>query len=398
MKKIFYLFLGVLLFIPACIYADMGSPIINEYEASVYNSNGAFIYEDKDESKKTNLKVAPGQKFVINFESEYIYVSYIDEGGEFVKVVDSGGINADASSGYISIYDLRAIKDSYKFVDKEWEKATDVLVIKDQEIRVGTGYAYSSTGKIIKGGTTIKARANTYAANPWYYVEYEGTKGYISSFDGRIGFEPKLTTLFTTAKTEVKDSTGKTIDTIESNIQKDVKLYSIDEWSMKYYIEYDGKKGFVDYDTIVLKQDKIEFSIINDVNVYKSFDCKVAGDCQYEKVGVVKKDTKFNSEYYFTSDKYSITVYYENGNVKGWLKCSFEQVSDSNGIINGYLLDVSYDEQDEDISNPELIEVDDDLISPKKDNQTMIICIIAGVVLFICAIVTIMLINKKKIK
>ena len=87
MKKIVLLILGVLLFIPIMVFADMGAPGIETYSASIINKDGAIIYDrDYDEEAEkvvyidTNKKVEYGKTVeIIEEEDGYalIEVGYL---------------------------------------------------------------------------------------------------------------------------------------------------------------------------------------------------------------------------------------------------------------------------------------------------------------------------------
>lgn len=421
MKKIIIIILCTVLFIPNLL-ADMGAPAIDPYEVVVKSSSGATVYRREEKENEddvyvaTKYKIAPGEVFKINDGDEdasaYLYFNYIDEGKEYVKIISEKEYDINKSDsymeGFVATKDLAAVKQSYKFVEKEWEKAQNITVLTDLDIRVGVGYSYKSTGVTIPAGTTLKARECIKEGGcPWYYVEYNGTKGYISSYIKKIGFNPFESTFIAYQTADLIDpKTGNVIETLKPNTIKNAKIYYLDQWSRGYYVEYEGKKGIFTFDDIIVKDLKVPFTLKEDLKLLKSLDFDKKTE-KYGEIGTVNKGTTFESSYYDIWND-SVIVFYENDSIKGWLKAEFDASYDKNDNISKVdLLKNSVDaiplEDEEEIEEPvesEDTQVDNHLVNPNSSNtkKTIYTAIIVALVLFITAIVTVILINKKKMK
>ena len=385
MKKIFYLLIGLLL-LPSMVKADMASPEVIMYDASVTNPNGIPIYVLEDSGYVDTGKKLP-------------YGTVIKEIHEDDPVVIDNELVEGAEKGKFYVVmpsDLTATKSEYKITDKELgEEFGGYLTLVDIDIKKGPAASYPSTGKKIKAGTEISMRAvkiydseatddDDYTIGPWYYVEYEGTKGFVDVLGDTIVMgDIKEIEAITAAKVEILDpKTKKVIKTIEPSTKIKAKIGDLDDWNRDYYIEYDGVKGIVNSYHIVIKhiskeEKNNQYVFESDMKIYDyAFNGDEVGGGNV--VGTLPANTAFTSYY---EAEYGF-VYYENDTVKGWID-SYEEVEKDQP---------KKEETKKQLPKKEKTDV---VVKPKND-YTLYICIGAAAVISITAIVVIVLLNKKK--
>ena len=374
MKKLFYLFIGILLILPSVAKADMAAPGILTYKAVVNNPNGIDEYKrGNDGDVKTGNKIPYGTTFEIE-----------DEEYNFICIDDS-------CKTFVLLEDLTPVEKEYKLKDNEKGSKIDALVLTDVEIKKGPASAYESTGVKIKAGTkiTVTEIITDKSETPWCYVEYNGTKGYIDSYGGTIAFNIKEREIITDAKTEIvgDHTTGNVIKTIDANKKLKLKIGDLDMWTSYIYVEYDGVKGFISKGFIIEKNSKENFEYENETKVYDIVDYYTNLDeAEAKVVTTLPANTTVTSEYYdFFNDE---IVYYEKDGVKGWIYQKWEE------------------DEIEDIAPPEEPKKEEPKEEQKKEepkkivknknNYTLYICIGAGILLSLTAIIIVILINKKK--
>ena len=410
MKKIVYVLISLFVFLPLMVFADMSGPLVREYEFQVTNPNGAQVYDyDIDNYSgyyKLDKKVPYNYKFTV----------YEEDGGDDYIYVDE-------YDGYINKKDGRSIVEKFELSEKNLSKKYDAIVIKDVEVRKGPSDGYDVIGTI-KEGTKIYVRdiliydedSNEYHQeefDPWVYVEYNNMKGYINSYNGYLGFNETQMAAVTAIDVKLIDpKTDKVIDVIPANKKLTVTGYYMDVWSSGYYIKYNDKFGIVPDNYFVIKYKNVEFKALEKLNIYENCASLEGGsydDSVYTSkvLGTISKGTKFNSEYYETENGYAF-IRYEKGNSKGWIcvnvDLSDEPQSEYKGIDFKY---PTYDEEDtqSDITEPnddngEIKDENSKLIIPSKNKvkkmEMIYLCIGAALLMTLTAIITILLINKKK--
>ena len=318
MKKLFYLFLGVLLFLPTLVNADLSAPIIKEYKASVINPNGAAIYEydDDDRYVATDDVIPYGKEVFVENESS--------NGDGFIDV-NLGNVE---ESYHIKLKDVTLITKNYRINKDELTDKEEAIVLKEVKIKKGPAEAYDSTDIIIAKGTNIYIQwfkdldneekdpsENNYDVdNPWVYVEYNGTKGFINTYGGTVAYRELKSEVMNSTTVDIRDiDSNKTIKTIPANTIMKSQIYLLDPWSSDYYIIYEGTKGLVDEYLFVVKDEEKEFTATKKLNIYD--------EAGYNKKGKVKTTiptgTIVKSSFYSIAD--ACTVYYEKGDLTGWI-------------------------------------------------------------------------------
>ncbi len=396
MKKLFYLLIGIIILIPSTIKADMASPMVITYKASVNNPNGVEDYEFKDgEYVKSGKTIPFGTIFEIS-----------EEDGDYI-----------CNDKYCAKYsDLVSIEKNYKLKPEEIGEETTLITIKETNIKSGPAQAYETIGKI-KSNETIKGKsviANNEAeggGTPWYYVEYKGIKGYVSELDDTLTNKYYNSTIMATEDIDLFDLNKNKVKTFKAFETLDVKFCFLSPWSKYIYIETNDFKGYVDQWYVAFKgtdignieseedtkflDTPIEYTTTDEIKIYEKankYDSKV--------ITTIPKGTTFASEYYIV-DNEDIYVYYEKDNIKGFAQTNNYECSDdgfsctlnkeTNSIVP--VEEPKKEEVKEETKETKQTET----VKPKnKTNTTLFICIGAGIILSITAIVIIILINKKK--
>lgn len=385
MKKIFYLLMGILL-LPTIAKAETLGHIYGESWAS-----DCITIKYKAMFKGNDNKIPYGTIYEIEDET--------------------GGTICDDNDLCVKIEDLTAVLDEYKVDSKYLDEEESILVITDTNIKSGPGIAYKTIGYINKG-ETIKARHvnNTievkdcedsicYAENPWYYVEYNNIKGYISTYRNSYyhegndtAFNIKNEELMAFEDIEIKSfDTNKVIKTIKAGTIFNAKLGVM--WDDKY-IEYDGVKGYIEGYQYIGYKEKLVVKPTEETYVYNVVSSD--GD-KMEEIATIKAGTVFETDYYVSNNNDPIYVYYEKDSIKGFVEVvdgtyhSKENITENEVIEDIIEKNINTSEINNDNKNEIKVE------KPKKD-YTLYICIGAGIVVALIVLVPIILINKKKNK
>lgn len=397
MKRIFYAILGILLILPFAVKADMSAPMIERYKAVVTNPEGARLYEygyDAEDDTSTGELVATD-----------VFIPYnktIEVDGE-----NEDGLTAwsDEYDGFFYLKDITLVKKDYKIDTRNYREKFTSLVLKDVVIKKGPAEIYDSTGTIIKAGEKISIRLIDSEWNPWAYVEYNGTKGFINTMDGAVTYGPVEVELITNSIIKLNNNNTIPVNTV---LKKDV--YNLDPWSWGYYVKYNGAYGYIAYSEAVAKNDEsIEITALEDLNIYEQANEQIDKN-NLKVIGKLKKGTTFSTKYY---DNYQLcTAYYEKDGIKGWIYTEYDydnELDDGNyycGVKFGDDDEEEYEEPTKTPDEPKVIEPVDINPNPtpateinhKPSMETLYLCLIAVAVISITSIVTIVLINKKKTK
>jgi len=388
MKKMIYLIVGILLFVPLFVKADMGSPMIIEYKASVTNPDGAQFYKYDWENNKYILS---GKSLSYGTE---VTVMYEEKGRASLKNYDD----------YVKIEDITSIEKEYSVTLKDLQASKDAIVLKDREIKTGPAEGYSGTGVIIAAGTNIKIRffkLDGYE-NPWVYVEYNNTKGFIDILEASVAYDTseavEIDRMINKNAKIVDPATSKVVGTIKTNTIISDKLLVVDPWSHSYYLTYNGVSGIVSYYDFVDKEEKTE-----KYKLTQKYDLHETSEEESKVIKTLDSDTVFDTDYIYW-DKGYYAIYYESGNVKGWIipRCKegaedefigIEKVTGSNAEQSQ---DVEYSSEEPKQDTEEKNEEVNSEVKATKPNETLYICIGGAVILCLTAVVIVILINRKK--
>jgi hypothetical protein len=346
MKKIIYLILGVLLFIP--IFVSAGKPKVLVTPKS---TNGANIYDYSD-STKIIKTLKYGETYTIQSESMNSKHSF--------GIYDEKGTRIGES-----ILSEWVLKDStFKLNEKDLSKAYSGIVVVEQEIRKGPSMLYEGTGVKLEKGTNVKIKyleANKKSerlliqdrTSNWAYIEYNGTKGYVFVERMIALGQTRYTTLIApTSGKRIFDNISNAyydsnpIALIKQNVHFNAKVTTleIDSDYDGLYIEYGNIQGLTyglafDYNLIFIRRQAIKFTTQKEIKVYENLDGYNRYDTDNPSltsnvVTVLPANTVFESNYYEEFNNV-IIVYYEKDDVKGWI---YEHYSDAlyfNDCIGG---------------------------------------------------------------
>lgn len=427
MKKVVYLLLGILLILPKLVLADMSGPEVDPYKGEIINPEGAILYDyDSDKEKMVATKDKLDYGTVV-----YVYDDYDeDESDDWIYITlpsEEEDEDEEDESYYVSRKDIVTKEKEYKVNSKELSSEYDGVVLKKQEIKKGPANLYEGTGVILNVGAKVKVKYFQYfdeenneyylqEFNPWVYVEYNGTKGFINTYGSALAIGGEENEVMTGYDIELMDIyTLKPITTIKANTKFKTPVYITDIWSYDYYVKYNGKYGLVSY--LYEEGKEIEFTVTDDVELYEVAYIEYDDESNQitKPIGTVKKGTTFKSKYYdFAND--DCAVRYENGKTVGWILSGYEDVmEDDDGEYSwrnkvelfpyGYEEEYEDDDDDSELidptkpenSDPSSVTVKPGSVKTKEDRMKLVyICIACGVIVSLTAVITIVLINKNK--
>jgi len=236
----------------------------------------------------------------------------------------------------------------------------------------------------------------THPRNYWYYVEYNGVKGWTNEVGNSqtnkiISLEPSGLTMYTSIDTTSPIDVKIPFNTILNVLYRD----EISLGESVYYVDYKGTKGWVtDTEKIGYStQTQIEIEGLN-INVYSS---------PSKESNILEKilDEKILYPMFYSYDDsqtwYYIEDYVDGKVIKGWIssedaKIEIKEEEPKNEDIDD--LPNHLNDNDKSDSN----EKKEQKITSKYMNafRIMITCIIFAIICALVSLVTILLINKKK--
>ena len=393
-----------LLLIHSQVYADMGAPMLNAYEASVSNPNGAtyyqFDYTNDTSSLISKGTLSYGTTVEINYEEKFNGKTY-------------GMFSQNSIWGYIDLDDLKLLNDvSGKSIEPIYSEEITITVLEEDglEIHEGPAYAYNVVGEKIPYKTKLIAyRIGEYAnsEDPWFYVNYKDTAGYVCELNGTLGTPPSYAkTIKTPTEINIYSSTAQeeVIGTLAPNtIIK--SFYDVDAWSRMYYVR--GKvSGYVSmYDVTIAP-----------INLYKqTLHIPTEGYDLYEYADESSKIITHVTEGDYSFKYCTDAIYYDE---PGWVNISYNNqngwvLTDSSHLNFNFDQLVEDDEEEIETIEPEdenienAIEEIDSTVMPVEDSQKIelepgirfpqiiVICVIVGIIVAITTTITITYINRK---
>lgn len=406
-SKLFYLMVSCLVALPLNVKADMGSPELVRSKVTPKLKSGATYYEAGCTRELGTINYGEKVTLEYDYNGTYAEAQYKNK---------SICINTDDFINTDKIFDVNSV---------ELEGETVVLVVgnEDLELRSGPNKIYEVYTKI-PVGTTLRVR-KIQKADQWYYTEYKGYKGYISSEKGNVAFS-KQTVIFPVEKTLYKiNNDGKTEKIGSLPARKEYEIYNIDAWTGLYYIENEGYvekgtdtsyKNTIDSLKLKINGDNlypIEKGIENPENMNKAYGITYSdepikpgtydilyfgGDYGDDWYTIdVDGETKW---IYYGSGHYNMEMIGEmeiNGEVEMIGEYDYSEISLPD--------EIEYIESGQDVieEKAKSNEISDDKKSSKKDEfLTKKELIIYGgsaiAVIIITTIVTIVIVNKKKVK
>lgn len=396
MKRIIRVLLLLILLIPLSVKADMGSPMVAPYEVVPASENGAPYYDyDYDEETEEIVYYEVGMipaesKVKVSFEME-------DDG------IIYGAFEMAEAYYYINLNDFMKIDTTYK-IDTEWYDSKVnykgiILSSEGAEMKKGPSIMYNGIGTTIPVGAEVQVTVEHGEESPsWVYVTYNGKKGWISILNGAVGLEGDDHEYIEFYKEidvyeDLNDENLKRIGSI-NGYEKIYNFYELDAWSFGYYVEHNGLKGYIsDSYRIYEYSEPYEFQFETEVAIRENPNKGAKVLARIPKMEKVKgfKFVETNDEPYWW-------YYVEYNGVSGW-------VPEEN---------IYYGEEEPEIDpegpaiNPDRTttttkKVDKGNKKEDKDNEksfsateVVILCVGTAFVVAATAIVTILLVNKKK--
>ena len=306
MKKIVYLFIGVLAAIPLVVKADMSAPEIKVVKVTPKESAGAPFYDYQ--LKKTSKTLKYGDKFKVSYEQKNDGVLY--------------GCSYEDDSLCVKMSDVKTVDKNEKDKDDVAKYVGRVFAKDGLEMYEGPSYAYEKIGKTIPKDTELKIADLSRGVGTWVYVEYDGVGGYVDTDEAALGqlFNHKII--------------------ISDNNKKFGSYFDANGWDRTLYVKEDGKyKAYSTYNYGGEFQYTDSFTLETDCKVYKYANAGGYEDgVDKTVVGSLKKGEKVNISYVFGDYGYE-AYYVETDDVKGWLVSTEED----DGGFRFSCFDVDYD-------------------------------------------------------
>lgn len=411
-KNKLIILLTLFLMMPLFVKADMAAPS-SSYKVRISNPKGAEIYElnEKDEYKKTKEKLNYDEIYTVRYEKIHNNELYIDV--EVEKIDEDGEKYHDIIT--IKYKDTKLTE--VKLKDYKQEEKIKFYVFDDScYLYKGPSEKY---GKInpetsLSVGTVLET---IYYDEMWAYVDYNGKKGWVYTYSysrensesaGMVGIyeykdnEDKIKTL----EEIVMYKSPKTNEKLGVTIPKEIELkiiysYSIEVKMPYYYVEYNGKKGWIktirDEDWIINNvaykpvEGEYEDLVVKDENGITFYS---EANNKDTAIGKIPYKTKLTATYYLMDSHFASWLLIEYNGTKGWVD-AYEFYDDEEDI----------QEEDEILDDEDKTEEPDDIVDneynsdsnqEKSINEKIIYYVCGAVILSLTAVVTIILINKKK--
>lgn len=361
-KKFLSLIVIAIAFTAMGVRADMGAPSTKSYKAEVTNPDGArlYVWDSKaNKSVESSEKIPYGTELNVVFEYE-------------------GMVSIENQNGTIRIEDISPVSETYEVKDSELStQKIEALTLQAVEIKKGPAEAYKGTGKTIEKGKMAIIRFFADGNNPWAYVEFEGTEGFINILSGVVAYNPQNVSGLINKNIVLKNPFNERESEIKANTEIDFRIYQLDPWSRSYYVSYGDNAGVVSYDDITYKDYKSIYKTTKTLDLHESLveNSKIVGTIE---ANTVLKDAYVKSEY---GDIY---IYVAD---RGWIFTTFEkgevEISEN----------VDYVPPQEEPKKE--IDTDKNASEIKNPMELMYICIAVAVIVSLTGVVTLALINKK---
>lgn len=382
MKFIKKLFILLILCVPCIAKADMGAPMLREFEIVVVNPEG-IDYDPNDYNEE-----ATGH---LNKDDVVVVIS------EYDNQYDIGLKNSDGT--YSILGQIRSL-DGFSIVQEEvdptettkdikkFDSKKQALVYNEKGVSVysGPSKVYKYLGSIKKG---IKLEYQ-YAIDgegglTYIYVDYKGLKGWVEILNKNVLIENEIQYIF---RVDVESECG----TIPKNTILTPE-YATDKWSKSALFEYNGCKTLLN----VFKSDEILG--LYDGKAKSKVEIPVYDDSDKTNlITTIPANTEYT--YYAGTDATfgSIDVQYvEYEGKRGWSFATYEDYE----IIN-----IEYDKYAKlDEAKKKEVKKEEPKKEEKKEekklfnlnkNEFVAVCVAGGVILSLTALAVILLINKKK--
>ena len=304
--KFIILFIVLIFGMQFCIQADMGVPSINKYTAKVTNPDGASY---KSDAQGMTGKLEYGDEIEVEFD-------YQDNAG--IRYAAFKMDEDKYAYSYVNIDDIEPVEEMYVSDKLNLDKKIDRVVIAENGIKIhkGPAYDYETLDIVIPYGTEIECyQEKNSTENPWFYVSYNGTEGWVC----------ELNSLGTYVEGEYVLARDTDLYMLneknEYNILDNVKANTViknpiltDPWSQSYLIKYNDKWGYIEDRAFI--EEIIEANVYKttkDVKIYHSSSVDIE---KTEEIAEIPKGTEYVIKY---MDFYGMCSFISvNGN-QGWI-------------------------------------------------------------------------------
>lgn len=401
MKKILsiaILFVLIVMALQISTFADMGAPEIEPYKATITNVEGAKYWVDEVDAEVAGT-LEYGTTIDVLYEIEYWK---INKQYAYFQLDDSSNMTYR-----VELKDITAIKNE-KDIKIDHTKSFDIVVLAENGVEMYTGpsYAYSKVGVTIPKKTEIKECYYVHSGNPWRYVTYNGTSGWICELNGSIGYKEEISYKVLAPRT-VSVYKNVNFDTVVQKIPANTLVTDtliIDDWSQAIYVTYDGVSGYVRKSECAtnniwaeeLGTQSSTYEVNYPAKMYKEGNA-------YSEVLIENIPEGTTLEYTMAEDIRAYGWIYTTYNgTKGWVYYmefadNYEEAiegakyPENTDVIGA----VKEDLQNNSEANLETEKIEEPTATV-SGKQTVVLCIAGAVIIALTAFVTITLVNKKK--
>ncbi len=399
MRKILNSLLLLSLLLVLNVKADMGPPVLPILEMEVSNPYGAKCY-DSDSKVNRTLKygelvygyIDDTDLYDDNFKKDYYQLSFNE--GEVIYC-------------YVKKTDVVVKQDNFKPSEDDKEKGPFALwALKDIKIYSGPSKNfYKEIGSIPKDS---KLESSYKLGDYWYYVTYNGITGYISG-ESQDLINKITETIVMYEPNDYKIESGKV--TIPAG--EEFKEYWVTDYERVVYVVYNGKlvnttiHKVGDYNYFATKCNGSKIEALKELPVY-SYENNIK-----KKINTLEVNKKYDVEYCFQGYRENREAYYIPS-LKGWIDEEYggdgEEVRspivfyDKDGNSNrDEQEDPKQEEPTEKPKNPGDVQPPTPKPEPTPDDkkgltndELIMICVGAGILIAVTILVVIKLVNKKK--
>jgi len=403
LKTISKYLLLLILFIPCFVKADMGPPMMTEYQVRVTNPNGTTAINTEGEEIRT---FKYDEIIKVNYEKIINNELYGGNFGELVKLSDTKLVT--------DVVDLEKFKNERK---QKYYIFDDTNVLYKGPSKT---YGKVEPETTLKKGSIVETE---YYDQLWAYVEQDGVKGWVYTYtytDVAPYEEQPGMAIYATDWYNGSVKVKKTIEEkkiykspkekeVIATIPKDtnvniIYVYNDEPKFPYYYVSYDGKKGWVKAEAIEIEGNsflnmlnqvvttnstyKVDNS--NGISMYKEYNSTS------EILETIPNNTILDVKYELIGNYHWPWYQVEYNGKTGWVKGENVKIDD-NGTTSQPDNNNTEEEQETNIPNTEDTTMEKDEEQEKlSPREIIIICITTAVVASLTAFVTIKLINKKK--
>ena len=374
MKKLLSVLLAVLLIIPVTANADMGAPGITSYTGEVIKEDGIDYYTYGESSLVKSGHYDKGTKLTANYELKHDGVAYLSvcevENKDKCNYIKSADILPEG--GKVSPDKGRKL-----------DKASEYLVIADEvEVREGPSESYKVVGTLKKGDKG----SYQYIMDANIYIEKGDVKGWVYAIEKRVFVKGADRIAVVEKDTDCGKIPANTVLT---------GLWDGLAWDGVSLVNYNGKECMV----ITFKSEELYEFRSEPYNSTTTKNGKLYETGELKKV--IAEVPKGSAISYLASGEYwSERDYVEYNGTKGWYVEDEEEKPTPTPTTTP-----------EPTSTPEPTHepttgdvaptTDPEVISPNKSNEMdtmtiIIMCCIGAIAIALTALVTIILLNKKR--